>query len=249
MIAIDVSLALEILDDFTGRLVKPAQVRFTLDGQEMHPIAKPDGWFLFVNQPAGEHALTVEGTGFQREELRFQGGPDAERVETLRLLPSPAYRFSRRVTTLALRLVDKKKAPLAGRTLYRLGGDRQSLRLAQDDAGPGSTALRLFSAEQQSRLPVPGPFYLEDGKTSELIQLCGAEGALYTLGAPLASAHRRGCLLRPARAVETDAEGRAFLALPEAAEVVLLVPGKKGLALERVALEALAHNERDLVAD
>ena len=75
MIAVDVSLALELLDDFTGRRVKPAQVRFVLDGQPVRPIAKPDGWFLLVDQPAGKHVLAIEGEGFQREELRFSGGP------------------------------------------------------------------------------------------------------------------------------------------------------------------------------
>ncbi len=249
MIAVDVSLALELLDDFTGRRVKPAQVRFFLDGQPVRPIAKPDGWFLLVDQPAGEHALAIEGEGFQREELRFPGGPEGEREETLYLLPSPAYRFGRRVTTLTVRLVDRRRRPLAGRTLYRLGDARQSLRLAQDDAGPKSAALRLFRAESPARLPVPGLFYLEDGEAGELVRLTGMSGALYALEKPLASAHRRGCLLRPARALSTDAQGCAFLALPGAAEAALLVPGKAGLRLERVTAAELAHSEAELAAE
>ena len=41
----------------------------------------------------------------------------------------------------------------------------------------------------------------------------------------------------------------AFLALPGAAEAVLLVPGKAGLRLERVTAAELAHSEAELAAE
>lgn len=63
MIDIHVSLALNLLDGFSGRPLKPAQVRLFLDEEPCRPVHKEGGWFVLVNLAAGEHALRVEGEG------------------------------------------------------------------------------------------------------------------------------------------------------------------------------------------
>ena len=251
MIALDVALALEILDDFTGRPLKPAALRFSLDGQEARPIQKDGGWFVFLSPGPGMHELSVRAPGYQGERLTFPGVGEGEepRLETLRLLPAPDYRFGRRVTTLTLRFLDKSGRPPRDLEVYRLGSDRQSLRLAQDDAAAGARALRLFAPEKPARLPLPGLFYLEDGEAGELLCLSLPEGAIYALETPLRLAHKRGRLLRPCRALRPDAEGRAFLALGEETEARLLIKYARGFAVKTAEAAPYADARADIVLD
>ena len=248
MIDIHVSLALNLLDGFSGRPLKPAQVRLFLDEEPCRPVYKEGGWFVLVNLAAGEHALRVEGEGFQAEERRVQGGQAYEEM-ALRLLPAPSYRFGRRVTTLTLCLADRDGRPLPGRRLYALEGERRALRLAQDDAQPGALQLRLFSAEKPARLPVPGLFFLEDGEGSELVELRLAQGMAFQLQAPLARAHRRGCLLRPARACAADEKGELFLVAEEEGPLGLLLEEAGGFHREELELRPKEHNERQLLCE
>ena len=144
MIALDVALALEILDDFTGRPLKPAALRFSLDGQEARPIQKDGGWFVFLSPGPGMHELMVCAPGYQGERLTFPGVGEGEepRLETLRLLPAPDYRFGRRVTTLTLRFLDKSGRPPRDLEVYRLGCDGPAPPRAHALPPAGARALR-----------------------------------------------------------------------------------------------------------
>lgn len=244
MIEIHVSVALNLLDGFTGRPLKPAQVRVFLDGEPVRAVYKEGGWFVLVNLAPGMHALRVEGEGFQPEERTVQGGAACEEI-VLRLLPAPSYRFGRRVTTLTVRLPEGQRE--AG--VYALGGERYALRLAQDDAAPGDRKLRLFSSEKAALLPVPGLFYLEDGDQGELVSLRAAEGMNFSLETPLQRAHRRGCLLRPASACRANAAGEIFLAVEEGETIGLLVEKDGVLHHKEVPLHPQEHNEYSLTFD
>lgn len=249
MIEIQVSLALHLTDGFTGKALKGAQVTLMLDGEIPACIVKEGGWFILTNLAHGAHVLFVQGNGFQREQIDFHVD-DGAQERYLRLKPDASYRFGRRVTTLCAQFKDAKKKPLAGQTVYLLSdGAEQQMRVAQDDAAAGALALRLFTAQRASSLPIPGLFWLEDGENSEMTMLSGAgDGAVYSLEAPLKKVHKRGCVLRPMTPYCTDAQGQAFMVLPQSGCASLLVPHGRELRLHQVKLTPLAHTDAQITA-
>ena len=84
MIDIHVSLALNLLDGFSGRPLKPAQVRLFLDEEPCRPVYKEGGWFVLVNLAAyltgslaasGEPVHLMLEKGLQADQLqRLWGG-------------------------------------------------------------------------------------------------------------------------------------------------------------------------------
>lgn len=245
MIEIQVSLALNLIDGFTGKPLRPAQAQLTLDGQRAQAIVKEGGWWVLCDLAPGEHQLEVRGAGFQPERITFEGGSGAQGMR-LRLKPAPDYRFGRRVTTLTVQLTNKKGEPLPHRTLYALlPGRENELRLAQDEAKAGVKQLKLYASVPPGNLPIPGLFRMGEGAQAEMVRISSAqEDGCYRLTNPLGRDRRRGCTVRAVAAYTTDEQGRAFLALRQEESARLILVGAKGaLREECVAVVALAHNE------
>lgn len=245
MIEIQISLALNLIDGFTGKPLRPAQVQLMLDGQRVQAIVKEGGWWVLCDLAPGEHRLEVRGAGFQPEHLTFEGGSGAQGVR-LRLKPAPDYRFGWRVTTLTVQLNSKKGEPLQHRTLYALlPGRENELRLAQDEAGAGDRQVKLYASIPAGNLPIPGLFLVGEGAQAEMVRISSVqEDGCYRLTNPLGRERRRGCTVRAVATYVTDENGRAFLALGQEERARLLLVGAKGaLREECVDVEPLQHNE------
>lgn len=245
MIQIQVSLALNLIDGFTGKPLSPARVHLTLDGEHAQGVIKEGGWWVLCDLTPGAHELCVSGSGFQNERLNIEGTNGMQAIR-LRLKPSSDYRFGRRVTTLNVLLRNKKDERLPGRTLYALlSGRENELRIAQDEVKAGEKQLKLYSAVALANLPVPGLFLMGEGSQAELVRLSSAqEGGVYRLTNPIGRERKRGCVLRAVASYTTDEQGCAFIALrqEEAARLVLI--GAKGaLREENVSIQPFTHNE------
>ncbi len=246
MIEVNVNLALQLLDGFTGKPLKPSQVQLTLDGQSANVIHKPEGWAVLVNLPAGAHDLRIESSGYQSVKMTVQGG-DKTRESVLRLRPDENYRFGGRVTTLHL-TVTKKGKPVGGEDLYLLIGDaRQSLRISQDNVEKGAQEMRMFASGKLSSLPIPGAFYLENsGKAvdnpGELVEILGERQGVFTLSEPLRGVYKRGCKLSPVEVYRTDGEGKAFLALRGGESIRLLAGG----SVHEVQIKEMTRNDAEI---
>lgn len=245
MIQIQVSLALNLLDGFTGRPLSPAQAHLTLDGERAQAIVKEGGWWVLCDLAPGTHELCVSGPGFQDEKLSVKSEYGMQAIR-LRLKPSAEYRFGRRVTTLNVLLKNKKGELLSGRTLYALlSGRENELRIAQDEVKTGEKQLKLYSAVAAASQPVPGLFLMGEGAQAELVRLSAAqEGGIYRLTNPIGRDRKRGCVLRAAASYTTDCRGSAFIALRQEQEAHLVLIGTKGaLREEQVPICPLEHNE------
>lgn len=245
MIQINVSLALNLFDGFTGKPLKPAQVQLFIDGERAKAVTKDGGWWVLCDMAFGTHCIRICGTGFQTEELAVEING---RMQGLRinLKPAPTYRFGRRVTTLTVNLVGKKGEKLAGRTIYALlSGKENELRIAQDEVKAGEKQMRLYTSVGTASLPIPGLFLMGDGREAELVRISGTQdGVMFRMTNPIGRDRKRGCMLRAVAAFSTDEEGRAFLALREGNMARLLLVGVKGaLREENVQVEPFAHNE------
>lgn len=245
MIQINVSLALNLFDGFTGKPLKPAQVQLFMDGERAATVTKEGGWWVLCDLAPGAHRVRVCGIGFQDEEFSVEA---TDRMQAMRinLKPAPSYRFGRRVTTLTVTLVDKKGMPVHGRTVYTLlGGKENELRIAQDEVCAGDKQMRLYSAVGVANLPIPGLFLMGDGRDAELVRITGTQdGMTFKVMNPVGRERRRGCMLRAVAAFSTDEQGRAFLVLREEDTARLLLVGSKGALREEVVkAEPLAHSD------
>lgn len=59
------SLVVTAVDDFTGSVIMGSQARVWIEG-EKPPIKKPEGWYVFLDLPAGEYTVLAEGGFYNR---------------------------------------------------------------------------------------------------------------------------------------------------------------------------------------
>lgn len=211
MIRHRVSAVLQLRDGFLGRPVEGHGVRCRLDGAVCRPQAKPGGYLVWTDLPAGTHRLTVCLPGYQPEEIEADIREDGMWQGCASLKPGAGYPFSRDAVHICL-TVEQDGAPLADAEVWLAPADEALLKIAQDKAAAKAQQLRLFSKAGAGTLPVPGVFLVED-KKPELVQLQSVEQGEGTLAAPLAFAHARGRGLLPAQRYRTDANGQIALLL------------------------------------
>jgi len=222
MISFHVSAVLLVRDGYTGQVVEGGGIACTLDGVPVRPAAKPGGYLVLVNLSEGRHELHLRAHGFQEETVELA----VEREKTVSLYPvlkpGPDRFFRFPPTRMTLEL-GKTEGPV----WLSPPGALES-KLTQAKAEPGDTGLRLFCKGGADRLPVPGPFLLEDGKKSEICVLDSFRGETALLAAPLANGHSRGRRLLPAGQYQC-ADGLVTAVFPQPGTVLILGPGKEGV--------------------
>lgn len=219
MISIHVSAVLRVRDGYTGRELRADSLTCAVDGLRHRPVGKPGGYLLLNDLAPGPHLVSLRGRGYQEELVELTAGGGTWEVDVT-MKPGPDYPFRRNVTRMALTVRDKK-SPAAGRAVW-LAVPGPELKIAQAKAEAGSDELRVFS---KGVIP-PGPYLIEDGKTSEIAVLRELEGETALLGGPLRWGHARSKRFLPAQRYRTGEDGTLSAVFPAPCEVQVYAEGK-----------------------
>lgn len=229
MIRLQVSAAFCLRDGYSGKPVAPSAVRCYLDGRPFRPEAREGGYLVFVNLPAGPHEALLRGSYYQDERVAFtaSGGTLLERNVTLK--PAANYPFPRAATQLTVVLREGGK-PAPGRALWVAEATPLGeLKLAQDEAGPGSREAKLyFRGGAQGRFP--RDYLVSDGERSEAVPIAGAQEGRAAFDAPLQNGHKRGVAFYPAQAYRTNGQGEILAFFREPVKVEIFDPARNALA-------------------
>ena len=196
MIRIHVSAVCRVRDGFTGKILEGSRLQCDLDGARCRPTAKPGGYLVLTDLPAGPHRLSLRCPGYQEEWVEFSAGRDTQELDVT-MKPGRGYPLQRDMIRLTL-TVTEGGAPAAGRILWLAAPGQTELKIAQTKAEAGSASLRLF-AKGAAAPAVPGTYLIADGKNSEIVLLRALEEEMGELLAPLARPHSRSRSLLPAQ--------------------------------------------------
>lgn len=227
MIRIHVSAVCRVRDGFTGKILEGSRLQCDLDGARCRPTAKPGGYLVLTDLPAGPHRLSLRCPGYQEEWVEFSAGRDTQEQDVT-MKPGRGYPLQRDMIRLTL-TVTEGGAPAAGRILWLAAPGQTELKIAQTKAEAGSASLRLF-AKGAAAPAVPGTYLIADGKNSEIVLLRALEEEMGELLAPLARPHSRSRSLLPAQRYHTDGEGVLTAAFREPCAVEVCGPEGELLA-------------------
>ena len=71
MIRIHVSAVCRVRDGFTGKILEGSRLQCDLDGARCRPTAKPGGYLVLTNLPAGPHRLSLRCPAIRRSGWNF----------------------------------------------------------------------------------------------------------------------------------------------------------------------------------
>ncbi len=181
MIRIHVSAVCRVRDGFTGKILEGSRLQCDLDGARCRPTAKPGGYLVPTDLPAGPHRLSLRCPGYQEEWVEFSAGRDTQELDVT-MKPGRGYPLQRDMIRLTL-TVTEGGAPAAGRILWLAAPGQTELKIAQTKAEAGSASLRLF-AKGAAAPAVPGTYLIADGKNSEIVLLRALEEEMGELSPP-----------------------------------------------------------------
>ena len=81
MIRIHVSAVCRVRDGFTGKILEGSRLQCDLDGVRCRPTAKPGGYLVLTDLPAGPHRLSLRCPGYQEEWVEFSAGRDTQELD------------------------------------------------------------------------------------------------------------------------------------------------------------------------
>ena len=116
MIRIHVSAVCRVRDGFTGKILEGSRLQCDLDGARCRPTAKPGGYLVLTDLPAGPHRLSLRCPGYQEEWVEFSAGRDTQELDVT-MKPGRGYPLQRDMIRLTL-TVTEGGAPAAGRILW-----------------------------------------------------------------------------------------------------------------------------------
>ena len=225
-----VSLAVKLIDDFTGEAIEGSNARAWIEN-ERAPIKKNGGVFVFTDLQNREYTVCAEGGFYQRQTAVISAGSDEMKSLTLRLRPAMNYPSQ----PCSLR-IEGRAEPLSEVTAWII--DKQASLKLLSDAGSGYTTIRIYHSEGIDI--TGGTFRLQSADGSgELIVISGPVNdadSSYSLISPLGGSYPRiGSLLLPAARVRADKKGDFFLLLrtaPSSAKIVFTSDGERQVTRE-----------------
>lgn len=125
------SLAVQPIDGYTGRGPVPG-VEVSIEGRDASPVRTPSGYRVFLDVAPGTVALTLDGGARFLDERVTDvdvidlsapgttvdpGDPDTLPLETVELVPAPAYGFPATETLVRGTVRDPSGEPLGGATV------------------------------------------------------------------------------------------------------------------------------------
>ena len=211
-----VSLAVLVVDDFTGRPIVTPDVAVTAAELAVRPVRKGDGYFLFLDSPAPVLTVTVRAWAYHPARARVELGTldRLQPVVKLRLTPNRNYAVPYQTTCL------EGTAPAGGELRVLCRNDPRPLRLLcdYDPEGPsGGLLLRLYDPAASD--PEGREFALlrrgEEEPECFAVRRTGEDGeGGCLLAAPLARPCRKaGATVLPVTSARADERGAFFLPL------------------------------------
>ena len=200
MIRMQVSAVFQVRDGFAGRIIEGSNLICALDGVPVRPLAKPGGYLILTNLPAGAHRLLIRCAGYQDEYVEFTVEANGFRELYVALKPGRQYLFRQSVIRLRLQLPEE----LRGEQIWISGPTAVECKVAQTKAEAGSKQFRIYCKGNQAALPIPGTFLIEDGETSEVMVLKSLSEELGTLEEGLRRDHSRSRRILPVQKYRCD---------------------------------------------
>ena len=211
-----VSLAVLVVDDFTGRPVVTPDVAVAAAGVLERPVRKKDGYFLFLDSPLPVLDVTVQAWAYHPASVRVElaGLSPLRPVVKLRLTPNRNYGVPNETTCL------EGSAPAGTDIRVLCENDPRPLRLLYDYETAGKLDGRLLQLYDPTASD-------PEGREFALLRKGESEPECFTvrktaeeyeggcvLAAPLArDCKKAGATVLPAAAVKADGDGRFFLPL------------------------------------
>ena len=211
-----VSLAVLVLDDFTGRPITAADLTVTASEVLSRPVRKGNGYFLFLDSPSPRLSVTARAWAYHpaRIEVDLSALPALHPVVKLRLTPNRNYSIPMQTTCL------EGSAPPGTQVQVFCRNDPKPLRLLYDYAVDGPEGGRLLQIYDPTGSDLEGRRFalLHKGEEraecfSVLDRLEEAEGGCL-LAAPLKrDCKKAGATVLPIFTASADDGGRYFLPL------------------------------------
>lgn len=211
-----VSLAVLVVDDFTGRPILTPDVAVSAAGVLERPVRKGDGYFLFLDSPAPVLEVSVRAWAYHPAAVRVElaGLSPLRPVVKLRLTPNRNYSIPNETTCL------EGTAPAGTEIRVLCENDPRPLRLLCDYETAGAEDGRLIRLyDPASSDPEGREFALlrkgeSDPEFFTVREAAACEEGGCLMAAPLGRPCKKaGATVLPAAGARADAEGRFFLPL------------------------------------
>ena len=209
-IHIRASLAVLLIDDFTGKIITSPSLRVTACGGRK-PVRKPEGFWVFLNLTSPETEVAVDGPCYysERQTIALKELDSANPVVRLRLKPDRTYKLPK--GTLCMTAVLPKLASLM--VFNEQGSDYKKL-LA--DYEKGSKEISLYQGGKEE---LEGKICCIMGKkeTKECIRLGklkDRDKGIYLLDQTLKDSYKKiGTKIYPVSYIKAQDAGEYFLPL------------------------------------
>ncbi|WP_409341914.1 hypothetical protein [Paenibacillus sp. MBLB4367] len=213
------SLAIRLIDAFTGGAPLGSGTEVALAGALRKPVRKEGGLFVFTDIAEGVYTLEVKSDVYFAESLQVTaGGAGVGEVHAVPLIPLPLYPFPPGATLFRACLRDETGRPLAGArvTASLLSEDCCRARVAEDEAVKGKTEIAVANLTSPVR---SGDAFTLQGRTAKESELCEIASELkepgrYRLVSPLKHGHKRGAMLLPVVRTRSDERGEIAVVFP-----------------------------------
>ena len=207
------SLAVQVIDDFTGLPITTADVRVEAAQLLSAPVRKADGYFLFMDSGEPVLDITARSWAYHSASLRVELSQlsPLSPVVKLRLTPNRSCRLPLQTTCL------DGVAPAGSTVQVYCENDPRPLRLLYDYrcGGEESHQIRLYDPAQSDLEGRSFVLIRKDDETPEYFAVQSAikgEEGCCLLQAPLGrDARKAGTTILPLQTVQTDGSGAFFL--------------------------------------
>ncbi len=212
-----VSFAIKVIDRLTRNILDNNQLVFQINGNNVKPIYKNDGYFVFTDLPNGNYFVKVTGHEFQQEILEIKCNKDnPPKVIVLPLNPSEYYINKEGKTSVKGNLLDKKRNPLQNIDYYVIPDeDTAILKLIDTEVKEGSEKLKIYCPLPKNKTPVPGKFIIRDVENDsyEVISILRVENDNFFLEKPLEKGYGRKSTIVEIINGKTDSDGFFYILL------------------------------------
>ena len=227
MIRKTISCVLKISDGVSKKVLTGSQAQIYVDDILVHHEYKPGGYFVLIDLPDGRHTVRVTSYCFQSEIFEINvDGSTVQKPENMviYLMMNPSAKHPMAASLPAV----SGRVPGCGRIyILRHSG---KLKIAEDNAVPGRTDIRLFCENGKPTLPCVYRIIDKSVAKCEFVTLTGAASDSYMLDKPLINAHPRSADLVPMISVSCDEQGEFYFLLSKE-----FVRGEDGIALTVLA--------------
>lgn len=208
-----ISCVFKISDGIFRKNAVSSQVRLYVDGIQTAFEYKTGGYFVLTGLPEGKHTVVINSYGFQPERTEVTVDYSVIRrpedmVKYIMLNPSEKHPMAASRPCIS--------GIAAGFDRIYIQRHSGELKIAEDNAVAGKSAIRLFCLNGTPVLPSVCRI---GGKGSEFVTLKGVDGDMYILEKPLKYTHMRSADVVPLISVSCSAdagsEGEFFFLLSE----------------------------------